>query len=155
MGKLLFRIARLKMLGVFVGMAFAYVPFLIPIKKISQNANAVAFFHPAPSYTNHILIIPRKVAQTVFHLSPEEFIAVIKMAKEIRGSNDALLINGGRRQDVMQAHFHLFAASSNFEDRKEEKDFFESFNISKLKSKEAFSILIRFGENGLQTAYFI
>ena len=155
MGRFLFRIARIKVLGAFVGLAFAYFPFLIPVKKISQNDNAVSFLHPAPSYTNHILIIPRKVAQTVFDLSSNDFIAVIKMAEKIRGGNNALLINGGSRQDVMQAHFHLFLEDKNFDSAKEEKGFLESFDLSRLKFKEAFSILIRFEENDLKTAYFM
>jgi len=155
MGKLLFRIARLKMLGTFVGLAFTYFPFLIPIKKISQNAKAVSFRHPAPSYANHILIIPRKVAQTAFHLSSDDFVEVIKMAEEIRGENNALLINGGSRQDVMQAHFHLFVTDKEFENRKEELNFWEPFDISELKSKEAFSILILFDKNNSHVVYFI
>ena len=156
MGKLLFYIARLKMLGTFVGLAFAYFPFLIPIKKISQNANAVAFFHPAPSYPNHVLIIPRRVAQTVFNLSVNDFKEVIKMAEKIRGDNDTLLINGGSRQDVMQAHFHLFLGSKNFENKNPPiKNFLESFDISELASKKAFSILIRFKKDGSQSIYFI
>ena len=155
MGKLLFRIARLKILGTFVGLVFAYFPFLIPIKKISKNADAVAFFHPAPSYPNHILIIPRKIARTVFHLSADDFIAIVKMAEKIRGSNNTLLINGGIRQDVMQAHFHLFLGNKDFELKREKKNFWEAFDISELKAKEAFSILIRFEEDSSHSVYIV
>ena len=113
-GKLLFRIARLKILGVFVGIAFAYFPFLIPVRKIEQNKKVVAFRHPAASYPDHILIIPRKIARTMFHLSGEDFLEAIEMAMRIRGKDNAdfvLVINGGKRQDVMQAHFHLFTGN--------------------------------------------
>ena len=114
MGKILFRIARLKIMGTVVGFIFAYLPFLIPIKKIIQNKKAVAFYHPSASYPNHILIIPRKISRNIFCLSENDFYEIYEMAIKIRGvdKNDyVLLINGGKRQDVMQAHFHLFTGN--------------------------------------------
>lgn len=114
MGKLLFRIARLKIMGTFIGLVFAYFPFLVPVKKIRQNRKAVSFTHPAASYPNHVLIILRKVARTVFHLTNDDFDAVIEMAAKIRSGDSrdyVLVINGGKRQDVMQAHFHLFTGN--------------------------------------------
>ena len=111
MGKILFRIARLKILGTLVGFVIAYFPFLIPIKKIMQNKKAVSFYHPAASYPNHILIIPRKIARNIFSLSEEDFFEIVEMAVKIHKPDNVdcvLLINGGKRQDVMQAHFHLF-----------------------------------------------
>ena len=114
MGKFLFRIARLKIMGAFVGFVFAYFPYLVPVKKLMQNEQAVSFRHPSPVYPDHILIIPRKIARTVFCLSAESFLAVIEMAVKIR-ENDVgdfvVLINGGEKQDVMQAHFHLFTGN--------------------------------------------
>ena len=84
MGKLLFRIARLKIMGTFVGFIVACLPFLLPIKKIAQTKNAIAFKHPAPSYPDHILIIPRKIVQTVFVFTTADFLEVIEMAVKIR-----------------------------------------------------------------------
>lgn len=117
MGKFLFHIARCKIMGSFVGLIFAYFPFLVPVKKIMQNKKAVAFKHPSPAYPNHILIIPRKIARNMFCLSEEDFLGVIEMAVKIRlvfkndDSDSVVLINGGKKQDVMQAHFHLFAGN--------------------------------------------
>ena len=170
MGKLLFRIARLRVMGIIVGFMFTYVPFLIPIKKIEQSKDAVSFFHPSPTYPAHMLIIPRKIARTVFCLSGEDFIAVMDMAVKIRQSRFkanaelAMIINGGARQDVMQAHFHLF--SGNMMRKRElskddgigielsDKTFWAHF-VSKLEtllqeydvSADAFSILIQFQKN--------
>jgi len=93
---------------------FAYCSFLIPIKKISQNRFAVAMKHPVASYQDHVLIIPRKLARNIFCLSANDFMAIIEMAEKIRQDDTrdfALLINGGSRQDVMQAHFHLFTGN--------------------------------------------
>ena len=114
LGRLLFRIARIKVIGTFVGFMFTYCPFMIPIKKIQQNKFAVSMKHPIASYQNHVLIIPRKLARNIFCLSTSDFSEIIKMAKKIRDKDDrdfVLLINGGNRQDVMQAHFHLFTGN--------------------------------------------
>ena len=174
LGKLLFRIARIKAMGAFVGFIFAYCPFLIPIKKIRQNKFAVSMRHPAPSYPNHVLIIPRKIARNIFRLSASDFIEVIAMAEEIRNGNDGdfvLLINGGNRQDVMQAHFHLFTGNLVNEKGLLKKGmafspqdvyFWEqaTANLRKLLAEntvteQSFSVLIQF-KNGVSSAvYFI
>ena len=161
MGKFLFRLARLRIMGTIVGIMFAYFPFLIPVTKIKQNRSATSFYHPSASYPDHVLIIPRKIARTVFHLSHDDFLQVIDMATKIRvGDNRdfVLLINGGDRQDVMQAHFHLF--TDNMASRHQEKGtvfclndglFWEQTvaNLRKLlkqnrASEKSFSILIQF-----------
>lgn len=102
-------------MGTFTGFVFAYFPFLVPVRKVMQNKRVVSFYHPAPSYTEHILIIPRKIAKTVFSLSADDFLAVIAMATQIRRGKTgdfSLLINGGGRQDVKQTHFHLFTGNT-------------------------------------------
>ena len=113
--KVLFFIARIKIMGVFVGFVIAHFPSLLPVTNVAVNKNAVSFNHPVPSYKNHMLIIPRKIVENIFHLTGSDFIYVLQMAAEICASRDSdyvLLINGGRRQDVMQAHFHLFEDES-------------------------------------------
>jgi diadenosine tetraphosphate (Ap4A) HIT family hydrolase len=174
MRKLLFRISRLKIMGAFVGFMFAYFPLLIPVKKVIQNKRAISFYHPVASYSEHILIIPRKIRRTVFHLSADDFLSVINMAIHIRQTttgNYSLLINGGNRQDVMQAHFHLF--TGNVADKKglckkngvalsHDKVFWEQI-ILDLKSSlsqnnlsdENFSILIQFENNGEPLIYYV
>jgi diadenosine tetraphosphate (Ap4A) HIT family hydrolase len=117
MGKLLFRIARLKIMGTFIGFMFTYFPFLIPVRKIMQNKKVFSFNHPSASYPNHVLIIPRKIARNIFCLSDEDFSEIVEMAVKIRENDNrdfVLLINGGKRQDVMQAHFHLFTDNLAF-----------------------------------------
>ncbi|MCL2323089.1 MAG: HIT domain-containing protein [Oscillospiraceae bacterium] len=112
MDKVLFRIAHMKFTGRLIGLALAYFPFIVPVKKILMNKNDISFFHPAPSYPDHVLIVPRKVVKNLFMLSADDFRFVVDMAIQIRQNNRqayALLINGGDRQDIMQAHFHLFS----------------------------------------------
>ena len=169
MGKLLFRIARLKIMGTLVGFVLAYLPFLLPVKKIAQTKNAIAFKHPAASYPEHILIIPRKIAHTAFNLSSADFLAVIDMAQKIWHGDDrdfVLVINGGSRQDVMQAHFHLF--TGNLVERKGltqkvDSSFLQAdelFNLHSILrrhevSEETFSVVIQFTNDTKQSMYLM
>jgi len=174
MGKLLFRIARLKIIGTLIGFVIAYLPFLVPAKKIIQTKSVVSFYHPSPSYPGHILIIPRRVARTVFDLSAADFVEAVSMATEIcqdKIGNYSLLINGGEKQDVMQAHFHLFAgnvASQRGLNKESgltlshDNMFWEQiiYNLANLLSQnniseKSFSILIQFEGSNKPIVYFI
>ena len=162
-------------MGTFVGFIFTYLPFLVPIRKIKQNSFAVSMKHPVASYPNHVLIIPRKLARSVFCLSANDFIKIIEMAKEIRNGDDrdfALLINGGNRQDVMQAHFHLF--TGNLVSKKglsretgntfnpEDTNFWKQI-ISNLRellkenfvTEQSFSVLMQFEQGINSSVYFM
>ena len=175
MGKLLFRIARLKIMGVFVGFILTYFPFLVPVKKIIQNKKAVSFKHPSASYPNHVLIIPRKIVRNIFCLTHKDFLEIIEMAVKIRENDNRdfiLLINGGDRQEVMQAHFHLFTGNLAYE-KELTKETGKSFSISDklfweqivfdlhdlIKqngiSETAFSMFIQFENNADPSVYFI
>jgi diadenosine tetraphosphate (Ap4A) HIT family hydrolase len=175
MGKLLFRIARLKIMGTFIGFIFAYFPFLVPVKKIMQNKKAISFNHPSACYPNHVLIIPRKIARNVFRLSAEDFLHIIDIVIKIREGDNRdyiLLINGGKRQDVMQAHFHLFTGNLVSEKglhKKSGKTFSPSDKlfwtqvISNLHdllnlngiSEKSFSMFIQFEKDVEPSLYFI
>ena len=170
MGKFLFRIARLKIMGTFIGFVFAYLPFLVPVKKIMLNRKAVSFMHPSAVYPNHVLIIPRKIARTIFNLSSEDFIEVIEMATKIRDGDSrdfALVINGGKRQDVMQAHFHLFTGNLSAREGISERrrlSFLESDNhigvnlLDTLRqhdvSEMSFSMIIQFEKDAEPVVFF-
>jgi len=175
MGKILFRIARIKIMGTLIGFVFAYLPFIVPVKKIMQTKKAVSFYHPAPSYPDHVLIIPRKIARNIFRLSDEDFLEIIEMGIKIRNGDNrdfVLLINGGKRQDVMQAHFHLFTgdlvsqkelskeAGKNFShpDRLFWKQIFSDLhNLLKQNgiSEKSFSMFIQFKGDAGPVVYFI
>jgi len=162
-------------MGVFVGFIFAYFPFLIPIRKIKQNRFAVSMNHPSASYPNHVLVIPRKLARNVFCLSASDFVEVIGMAIKIRNDDHrdfVLLINGGSRQDVMQAHFHLFTenmvlakglsreAGKTFEPQDVEFWEYITSNLHELLkecfvTEQSFSILVQFEQGVNPSVYFI
>ena len=105
-------------MGRVVGFIFACAPWLVPGKKLFVNKKVVCFRHPTPSYDNHILVIPRKIAATPLKIKDSVFTDVIRAAEELvdkyidKDDIKILCINGGSRQDVKQAHFHLFAVKN-------------------------------------------
>ena len=173
--KFLFRVSRIKMLGMFVGFVFTHFPFLIPIRKIEQTKKAVSMPHPVAVYPNHVLIVLRKLARTIFYLSADDFVEVIEMAIKIRHGDDrdfVLWINGGNRQDVMQAHFHLFTGNMIVEkglSKNAERTFLPSdkgfweytvTNMSSLlkengASESSFSMFIQFAKGENPSVYFV
>ena len=173
MKKFLLGVARIKIAGTFIGFIFTYCPFIIPLKKLMINKKFVAVAHPSPSYPDHALIIPRKIARSVFELTGEDFTGAIDAAKKIRrDDNDfTLIINGGKKQDVMQAHFHFFTGGfiGNINPEVEIKKlgaapelFYSEHFASGLRvllnsagvSGESFSICVQFDSNsGRGTAY--
>ena len=175
MDKILFRIARMKFTGSLIGLALAYLPFIVPVKKIIKNKNVISFFHPVPTYPDHVLIVPRKVARNLFALSSDDFISVVDMAIKIRKDNRqdyTLLINGGDRQDVMQAHFHLFSGNTALKKGllkevgnpflSDQKHFWKqvSDNWEEYLSRNgltvmSFSVLIQFEADAYPLVYFI
>jgi diadenosine tetraphosphate (Ap4A) HIT family hydrolase len=104
------RVARRAWAGALISFAIRHFSWALPLRKICADADVVAFFHPAPSYDPHILIVPRRRARTVFALPEPCFRAALRVGAVLARQYEAplqLRINGGDRQEVAQAHFHL------------------------------------------------
>lgn len=102
-------------------MAFGKLSKLLPVEKILENDKAVAFWHPKPSYSTHILIVPKKAIKNMgsIHGNDLDYVAecfslinkiVIKLQLEHGGYS--VTSNGGNRQEVNQLHFHLYSNES-------------------------------------------
>ena len=108
-------------------------------------------------------------------MSGDDFQAVVDMAVNIYAKTDedfVLLINGGNRQDVMQAHFHLFPgdliSQKNLPDEQgiifsPSDELFWSHIESNLHdmlqqrgiSEKSFSMFVQFGKNTKPVVYFL
>lgn len=116
--KLLFRIAKSPLMGKIVGIAFQRCSWAIPVKKAYSSQEIIAFYHPQPSYENHIIISPKRAVQNLQQMAADGysqyFAKVWEAAMDICGMHpeyqDAfvLVANGGKRQEVQQVHFHMF-----------------------------------------------
>ena len=79
----------------------------IPIKRLHESDNLVAFHHPSPSYPVHILIVPKVTRHSMTAISVADsdllldvFMTVQRLASELQLSGYRLICNGGGYQDV-------------------------------------------------------
>lgn len=124
--ELLFKIAKSPFMGGVVGMAFRFCSPVIPVKKVFQSREIIAFYHPKPSYRNHLIITPKRAIKSLRELSREKFFgyfpAILSAAYEISGKdpkfgdNFTLIANGGPRQEVGQVHLHMFTNHKSVND---------------------------------------
>lgn len=88
------------------------------MKKVYSSKEIIAFYHPMPSYENHIIISPKRSVKNLQQMALDsfsrDFVKVWETAKDIcvmhPEYNDSFVIvaNGGKRQEVQQVHFHMF-----------------------------------------------
>ena len=115
--KKLFSIARNPISGLFIGYAFQHLSAWIPVQKIVEDSDMLAFYHPSPAWETHILIVPKKSVDTFERMIDENgqhrrlVFRILQIAQTIMAENDIpryrIVVNGGIRQDVQQVHFHL------------------------------------------------
>lgn len=116
--KLLFKIAKGPFMGKMVGFAFQHCSWAIPVKRVYNSKEIFAFYHPKPSYQNHIIITPKRAVKNLQQLAQESFsryfVKILENAREICEMHPeyhdsfVLVANGGKRQEVQQVHFHMF-----------------------------------------------
>jgi histidine triad (HIT) family protein len=122
MARFLFRIARSRAARFFIGWAFAYMSFLIPVKRLRETPTLMAFHHPKPSYPFHILIVPKRSLASLEMLSFNDadfmvdlFATTQSLVEEFKLTEKGyrLMANGGKYQDVPHLHFHLVSGESS------------------------------------------
>lgn len=117
-GRLLFRAAKGEGMGKVVGAAFHYFGYLLPVKKVYFTKEVMAFFHPKPSYDNHLIISPRCHIKNLQQMNKngyeKYFTRVWEAIMDIHARHSefadsfVMVANGGKRQEVKQVHFHMF-----------------------------------------------
>ena len=98
--------------------ALAHAPFVIPSERLRETETLIAFHHPNPSHSLHILIVPKATIRTIMDVTsdsndfPADLFAVVQSIVEelnLEESSYRLIMNGGVNQDVKQLHFHLIS----------------------------------------------
>ena len=116
--RLLFRVARSRAAGLFIGWVFAHMSFAIPVQRLRETSTLMAFQHPKPIYPVHILIVPKKAIASMMAITPADapfltdvFQTVQSLVAEyqLEARGYRLICNGGPNQDVPQLHFHLIS----------------------------------------------
>jgi hypothetical protein len=68
LARTLFNIALSPSMGKVVGLGFQYASPLLPVERVLLTDKTIAFYHPRPHWTKHILLVPRKQMTTIFDL---------------------------------------------------------------------------------------
>ena len=111
-----FELSKSKIGELIVGLVFEKFSKLLPVKVVKETDKVIAFWHPKPFWEKHIVIVPKKVIKSLVSISPGqiEYISeVYTVAKQIvedlnwEKAGYTISINGGKKQEVSQIHFHL------------------------------------------------
>ncbi|HOM68274.1 MAG TPA: HIT family protein [Candidatus Paceibacterota bacterium] len=126
----------------------------IPVIKVYETSKNLAFLDINPLTIGHSLIIPKKHAENIFDISPDDFKALMidaqKLAKILKISLKAQginLINSSGEiagQSVFHFHFHLIPRYKN--DKLEFSDWWNK-KTKKINNQELFKIAQKITKN--------
>ena len=90
--------------------------FAIPVQRLRETKTLMAFYHPKPAYTFHVLLMPKKAIASMKELDADDsaflvdlYSTVQSLVDEFHLSANRLIVNGGDAQDFPQLHFHLIS----------------------------------------------
>lgn len=90
--------------------------FLIPVTSLRETPSLIAFHHPSPSYTFHVLLVPKREVPSLAQLDPQDtafltdlYSTVQSLVGEFHLQAYRLIVNGGEYQDFPHLHFHLIS----------------------------------------------
>lgn len=118
LARIAFRLASTSFGRRLTALVFAKMDFLIPVKRLRDTPNWLAFYHPRPAYPLHILIVPKRkiaglqeITDSDKDLLFELFQIVQSLVSELNlvPAGYRLVINGGKNQDIPLLHFHLIS----------------------------------------------
>ncbi len=66
------RLFRSPFLSRAIGWAFSKMSFILPLHRLGETDTLLAFHHPRPAYSFHVLIVPRKSVASLADLDPAD-----------------------------------------------------------------------------------
>ena len=112
----LFHLARTRPAGWLIRLGFRYMSFAIPVERLRETPNLLAFHHPSPSYPVHVLLVPKRDYRSLldvpagdgdFFRDLFETVQMLVRDLHLEEGGYRLIANGGSYQDVPILHFHL------------------------------------------------
>jgi len=92
----------------------------IPIERLRETNNTIAFHHPEPTYPVHILIVPKRTIPTFMDITTMDADLIMEIMQtaqslveefKLQEMGYRLIINGGKYQSLPQLHYHLVSES--------------------------------------------
>ena len=110
------KLLRTQFVVYLIGWIFAHMSFVLPVKRLRETPNLIAFQHPSPSHKFHLLLVPKRQVHTLADLDPGDaafltdlYATVQSLVKEYDLKAYRLIVNGGVYQDFPHLHFHLIS----------------------------------------------
>ena len=101
-----------------IGWIFEHMSFAIPVQRLRETETLMAFYHPKPAYTFHVLLVPKKSIASLKEFDSKDtaflsdlYSSVQSLVDEFQLSAYRLIVNGGEYQGFPQLHFHLVSPS--------------------------------------------
>ena len=110
-----------KPVSALISFLFAHADKLVPVSRLRETQNWLAFTHPNPGYPVHILIVPKRRVANWMQLPVDdpalyaEFVALTQsMIRDfcLEKAGYRLIVNGGVNQDFPHLHIHLVAGKA-------------------------------------------
>jgi histidine triad (HIT) family protein len=99
-----------------IGWILARMSFAIPVKRLRDTPNLLAFQHPSPSYKFHVLIVPKRQVKSLAEFDPNDTAFLTDLYSTAQSLVDEfdlkayrLIVNGGEYQDFPHLHFHIIS----------------------------------------------
>lgn len=112
------RLARSRWSRVLLGWVMSKMSFAIPVRRLHETEDLIAFQHPRPSHTVHILLVPKRpfanlmavpLDATGFLRGLLETVQLLVHEYDLEDKGYRLIVNGGQYQEVPHLHFHLIS----------------------------------------------
>lgn len=94
--------------------------FLIPVNRLRETSNLIAFHHPSPGYKFHVLIVPKREFASLAQFDSADtafltdlYSTVQSLVDEFQLKAYRLIVNGGEYQDFPHLHFHLISDAAS------------------------------------------
>jgi hypothetical protein len=81
---LLLRFARSAPGGLAARLVFDHMTFALPVKRLRETENLLAFHHPQPAYPLHILLVPKRGIQQLTDLEGEDLHFLGELVETVR-----------------------------------------------------------------------
>jgi histidine triad (HIT) family protein len=84
-----------------VGWVFVHMSSAIPTKRLRETETLMAFYHPKPAYSFHVLLVPKIAVPSLMELDPSstflaDLITVVQsLVDEFQLPAYRLIVNGG------------------------------------------------------------
>jgi histidine triad (HIT) family protein len=104
----------------FARWGWVYMNRFLPVERLFETDQLIAFRHPHPAYPFHVLLVPKRGYKDIFDLPVDssdffrDLVTAVKfLVREFHLEDGFRLItNGGTYQDIPLLHFHLVAGES-------------------------------------------